>query len=86
MKDNYRLLCIVGFALLCTTGFAQYEYLVETSVGVIQDGEIISMPWAGGINSVQINMMDFTGDGKPDLVLFERTFNTLKPLEWTNDG
>lgn len=36
------------------------------------DGRKLSMPWAGGINSAQVNTMDLNADNKPDLVIFDK--------------
>lgn len=50
-----------------------------------QQGEI-PMALAGGLNSVNFNMMDFTNDGKEDYVLFDRTSNEIKTFEFTSQG
>ncbi len=42
------------------------------------------MPWAGGINSAQVNMMDLNGDSKNDLVIFDRA--AAKILTFINNN
>jgi len=39
---------------------------------------LLSTPWAGGLNAVQVNTMDINLDGENDLVLFERTSGAVK--------
>jgi hypothetical protein len=61
---------------------AQFSYTIDQSIPVEVNGKNISLAWAGGINSAQINTMDINGDGLQDLVIFERTAN--KPLTYLN--
>ncbi|MBI3218809.1 MAG: T9SS type A sorting domain-containing protein [Bacteroidetes bacterium] len=69
---------ILGFLLV---GFqvtnAQFSYTFDQTIPVEINGKKLAMPWAGGINASQINTMDLNGDGKQDLVLFDRTANKL---------
>lgn len=52
---------------------AQFTYSIDQSVPVRkQDGSAFTLPWAGGLNSVQTNTMDLDHDGDDDLVLFDR--------------
>jgi hypothetical protein len=61
------------------TAFAQFTYSIDQSIPVEVNGRNLSMPWAGGLNSAQINTMDFDGDGKQDLVVFDRAADKLMP-------
>lgn len=57
---------------------AQFTYTVDQSVPVANtDGESLALPWTGGLNASQYNMMDLDGDGKEDLVLFDRMANKV---------
>ncbi len=57
---------------------AQFTYTFDQSIPVKNsEGETLSMPWAGGINAAQYNTLDLNGDGKQDLVLFDRMANKL---------
>ncbi|MFM9985880.1 MAG: FG-GAP repeat domain-containing protein, partial [Flavobacteriales bacterium] len=56
---------------------AQFSYTLDQSIPVEINGKKLAMPWAGGINAAQVNTMDLNGDGKQDLVLFDRTANKL---------
>ena len=52
---------------------AQFTYVYEERIPVSdKDGNLLSMPWAGGLNAAQYNKMDLDLDGKDDLVLFDR--------------
>lgn len=68
-----RLLQIILFLIpLCA--HAQFTYLLEENIPVTNsDGSTVPMPWAGGLNAAHYNTMDLDGDGKEDLVLFDRT-------------
>jgi FG-GAP-like repeat/Secretion system C-terminal sorting domain len=69
---------IVGFLLLSfQVTNAQFSYTLDQSIPVEVNGKNLLMPWAGGINASQINTMDLNGDGKADLVLFDRTANKV---------
>lgn len=56
---------------------AQFTYQFDQSIPVEVDGKLLSMPWAGGLNSAQINTMDLNGDSQNDLVVFDRTANRV---------
>jgi len=56
---------------------AQFTYELSQDIEVEVGGEIMKFPWAGGLNSVQVNTMDLNGDSKEDLVLFDRAANKL---------
>ncbi len=69
---------ILGFLLVCfQVSNAQFSYTLDQSIPVEINGKKLAMPWAGGINAAQVNTMDLNGDGKQDLVLFDRTANKL---------
>ncbi|MEZ4946563.1 MAG: T9SS type A sorting domain-containing protein [Cyclobacteriaceae bacterium] len=71
-----RLLYIL-FVLLPLHAFAQFTYVIDQSIPVEEEGKILKMPWAGGLNSAQINTMDLNGDGTQDLVVFDRAANKI---------
>lgn len=62
----------------------QWELYFDGTVPVIHDGEPLALAWAGGLNSVQVSPLDLNNDGLDDLVLFDRSGNTLITL--LNDG
>jgi hypothetical protein len=73
MKSLYSIL----FVLIAFFAQAQFTYEFNQDIEVEVDGKLLRLPWAGGLNSVQVNTMDLNGDTKQDLVLFDRTANKL---------
>lgn len=57
--------------------FAQFTYRVDQTINVEVDGRTILNPWAGGLNSAQINTMDLNADGKADLVIFDKSSSKI---------
>jgi hypothetical protein len=53
---------------------AQVPLVRYDSVAVSRDGISMPNPWAGGLNCPQFSQIDLDGDGKKDLVAFERNF------------
>jgi len=72
-----RIFWIILFLALPLYTRAQFTYKLDQSIGVEADGKTLSLPWAGGLNSVQVNTMDLNGDNNPDLVLFDRTADKI---------
>jgi hypothetical protein len=52
----------------------------DASVPASAEGNTLSLAWAGGLNSVQYNSIDLNNDGQKDLLLFDRSSNTLHPF------
>ena len=55
----------------------QFTYTFDQQIPVEVNGQVLNLPWAGGLNSAQFNTMDLNGDDKQDLVIFDRTANKL---------
>ena len=52
---------------------AQFTYVMDQSIPVKDEqGNALSLPWAGGLNAAHYNTMDLNGDNVDDLVLFDR--------------
>jgi hypothetical protein len=83
---RFTLKLAVAFAFLMIHAFAraQFSYTIDQSIPVEIDGKNLALPWAGGLNTAQINTMDLNGDNKPDLVIFDRTAN--KVLTYLNQN
>ncbi len=47
---------------------------------IIENGDSLKMPWAGGLNQPQFNTVDINLDGTDDLVVFDRTGNRILPF------
>ncbi len=72
-----RNLCLLLLIVLPIWAQGQFTYTLDQSIAVEVDGKTISLPWAGGLNAVQVNTMDLNGDAKIDLVLFDRSANKI---------
>jgi len=69
---------IFFFIGLPLTTRAQFTYVQDQSIPVKdQNGDLLPMPWAGGVNAAQHNTLDLNGDSKMDLVLFDRMANKV---------
>src|SRR5690349_4871270 len=71
-----KLVVAVGL-LIGQSSFAQLNFHFDQSIPVKVGGKNISLPWAGGLNSAQINTIDLNQDGKEDLAVFDRTANKM---------
>jgi hypothetical protein len=65
--------------LFSQLAYGQFNYIMDAQVPVVdQVGNSITMPWAGGLNSVQFNTMDLNNDGIEDIVLFDRMAGAIR--------
>ena len=60
------------FLLLALTGMGQERLEVR-----VKDETVLPFPWCGGLNACQFGRMDLNGDGKKDLIAFDRHGNRL---------
>lgn len=67
------LSCLLGIfmALSAHAQFFRFESIQGPSV--IQNGQILKYPWAGGLAAPQFGEIDVNDDGLKDLIVFERT-------------
>ena len=77
--------------LMLFTASAQnfhYDFGFERNpaVSVVENGNALSYPWAGGLNSVHFSEIDLDLDGTPDLLGFEKHGNRLLPFLRRGDG
>lgn len=78
MKNLYIILVWV-----CPmVGYGQLTYTIDQSVAVTGIGNALGSAWAGGLNAAQYSTMDLDGDGKDDLVLYDRM--AQKVVTWLN--
>jgi hypothetical protein len=71
--------------LLPTTLVAQFSYRLSQDVPVEVNAKELINPWAGGLNSPQVNMMDLNADGQEDLVIFDKSTGQLRTFRWSNN-
>jgi hypothetical protein len=72
IKVRFLFLLFLPFSLS-----AQFTYSIDQSVPVEVNGKVLLNPWAGGLNSTQVNTMDLNADGHNDLVLFDKTASKI---------
>jgi hypothetical protein len=78
------VILVMGFPIIL---FAQLRYQQSFEISVRQDNDqLLSMPWAGGINAPQVNTFDLNADGQNDLVLFDRMANKIFTFLKTSTG
>jgi Secretion system C-terminal sorting domain/FG-GAP-like repeat len=56
---------------------AQFAYEIDQTISVNAASEMLTQPWGGGVNAVQVNTLDLNNDATNDLVLFDRTANKI---------
>ena len=66
--------------------FYDYGFERQQAVPVVENGEPLLMPWAGGINSVRFSEIDLDLDGTLELLGFEKHGNRLLPFLRTATG
>lgn len=62
------------------TVYSQFTYTLDQSARVEINGKFLGMPWSGGLNSAQVNTIDFDGDGKEDVVVYDRAAAKIMPF------
>ncbi|UCS95246.1 T9SS type A sorting domain-containing protein [Echinicola marina] len=65
------------------SSYAQKAYQFS-EISIQQNGEILPMPFAGGINAAQVQSMDTNGDGKEELVIWDINSRSIKVFQNTN--
>ncbi len=68
--------------LLPFTVSAQFTYRLSQDIPVEVSARLLANPWAGGLNSPQVNMMDLDSDGPEDLVIFDKSTGQLRTFLW----
>lgn len=64
----------------CVIAQNVYEYQRADSVKVIELGQQVKYPWAGGLNYIEIGKIDLNYDGLSDLVAFENSGWKIVPF------
>lgn len=73
-----KFLLFLFFGFLSSEIIAQVpSWKVNSSIPVKSNQSILSNPWAGGFNSVQVGSMDLNLDGIEDWVVFDRSTQKL---------
>ncbi len=73
-------LFVLRFLLLLLaplSALSQFTYTIDQSIPVEVNGSTLLNPWAGGLNSAQVNTMDLNADGQSDLVIFDKASSKI---------
>jgi hypothetical protein len=81
---NLLTLFLLFFALLATAQTFSFRYDLRPSVSA--NGRVLSNAWAGGLNAGQFSKMELNGDGREDLVVFDRNSNKVSTFLATGTG
>ncbi|MBL7847703.1 MAG: T9SS type A sorting domain-containing protein [Cyclobacteriaceae bacterium] len=63
---------------------AQFTYRISQDIPVEVNGTDLRNPWAGGLNSPQVSMMDLDNDGSEDLVVFDKMTAQVRTFLWSS--
>jgi hypothetical protein len=74
----------VALLLFPFASFGQFTYSIDQTIPVEVNERATGMPWAGGLNSAQVNTLDFDGDGIQDIVVFDRAADKI--MTYRNAG
>ncbi|WP_075351817.1 T9SS type A sorting domain-containing protein [Algoriphagus marinus] len=80
-----RKIYLVFLFLLSTGVKAQENYNLKNDLSIDLSGEILTAPFAGGINSAQIQTIDLTGDGTEEWVIWDINSRQLQVFEKSGD-
>jgi len=79
---RFLMICLCLFSYKAS---AQFTYRQHDEIAVRdEENTLLEFPWAGGLNAAQYNTMDLNADNKDDLVLFDRTSNSI--VTFISDG
>lgn len=75
------LLTFISLFLLTSFSLkAQFGFVYNDSIVVFRGGEMLKLPWAGGLNYTQVSDFDYDFDGDADLLLFDRSRDNIRVL------
>lgn len=80
-----RKIYLVFLFLLSIGVKAQENYSLKNDLSIDLSGEILTAPFAGGINSAQIQTIDLTGDGTEEWVIWDINSRQLQVFEKSGD-
>lgn len=75
---------LVFYYSLCLSLFSYAQYGPNFNIPVFRGNDSLKLAWVGGLNAPQFSAADLNNDGTNDLVVFDRSGNTL--LTFVNNG
>lgn len=85
MKSFFLLFSFLCFCQAAKSQTGQFLF-ADQSPAVTVNGTALHYPWAGGMNSPILNEIDLNGDGKLDILSFDRVGNRLTTFLNTSVG
>ena len=76
------LLLVVGWPTVATAQNTAFGFEFREVAKVVQAGDTLRSPWAGGLDSPQFSSLDLNGDSQNDLFIFDR--RTRRVLTYLN--
>lgn len=88
LKRLSTLILFISFFApsLAQTSRNLFGFEKSNNIPVIHNNKTLSLPWTGGINSVQVNTIDLDRDGVQDLVLFDKEGKNFHTYLTVNSG
>lgn len=65
--------------------YGQFEFRFRTDIPITANGQSLSKPWEGGLNSAQFQTIDLNNDNRPDLVIYNRISRDISTYLNIND-
>lgn len=84
MKNTFLILIFT--AGIIHFSFAQFGFEFNDSLPVVNAGDTLDNPWAGGLNYTQLSDFDFDFDGDQDLLAFDRSSNNIRVMLQEGSG
>ncbi|SHO61389.1 T9SS type A sorting domain-containing protein [Algoriphagus zhangzhouensis] len=76
-----RLFLVGIFLFVTSVAFSQKTFTLDSHPSIQINGETLSSPFSGGINSAQIQTIDLNGDGQDDWVVWDINSRQLTIFE-----
>lgn len=73
-----KIVLIFSFLIYSYFSLAQFQFDFKQSLPVIKAGNALKMPWAGGLNYVQVSQIDIDFDGDLELFVFDRSSDQIR--------
>lgn len=81
---RFTLYLTIALILCSNIVLTQLNYIYYPNVLALNNGDTLTLPWAGGLNTPEFSEIDFDGDGKKDLFVFDKSQETVKTF--INEG
>jgi hypothetical protein len=82
---KYKLISSLSLMFLMSSIFGQsLNFELMSNIDVLKAGKKMKNPWGGGLNFVQIEAFDLNDDLIDDIILFDRSGNSILPYVFEN--